>query len=47
MHKTDLNDITKGSDGGPCTPGYLCKERKGYDGPTGWVTPNGTTAFES
>jgi subtilase family serine protease len=47
MHKTDLNDITKGSDGGPCTPGYLCKARKGYDGPTGWGTPNGTAAFTS
>jgi subtilase family serine protease len=44
---SDLNDVTSGTNGSPCTPTYLCKARKGYDGPTGWGTPNGISAFES
>jgi subtilase family serine protease len=46
MHKHHryLYDITSGSNGS-CTPAYLCTARIGYDGPTGWGTPNGTGAF--
>ncbi|MEY9934411.1 subtilase family serine protease [Catenulispora sp. GP43] len=39
-----LNDVTSGSDGS-CSPSYLCTAQKGYDGPTGLGTPNGTAAF--
>jgi len=42
--KKDLHDITSGSDGS-CSPTYLCTAGKGYDGPTGWGTPNGIGAF--
>ncbi|MGC1379412.1 MAG: S53 family peptidase [Candidatus Baltobacteraceae bacterium] len=40
----DLHDITTGADGS-CGGSYLCKAAVGYDGPTGWGTPNGTKAF--
>jgi subtilase family serine protease len=40
----DLYDITSGSDGS-CSPSYLCKAGPGYDGPTGWGSPDGTGAF--
>jgi len=40
----NLFDVTLGSNGG-CTPAYLCHGEKGYDGPTGWGTPNGVTAY--
>ncbi|HEY3676709.1 MAG TPA: S53 family peptidase [Candidatus Tumulicola sp.] len=40
----DLNDITSGSNG-TCSPDYLCTGEVGYDGPTGWGTPNGLGAF--
>ena len=40
----DLHDITKGSTG-TCTPGYLCKAGKGYDGPTGLGAPHGIGAL--
>jgi subtilase family serine protease len=43
-HRKYLNDVTSGSDGA-CTPSYLCTAGPGYDGPTGWGTPNGTGAF--
>ncbi|KOV95014.1 S53 family peptidase [Streptomyces sp. NRRL B-3648] len=39
-----LNDVTSGSNGS-CSTGYLCTARSGYDGPTGWGTPEGTDAF--
>jgi hypothetical protein len=42
---TDLHDITKGATG-TCTPSYLCKAVKGYDGPTGLGTPHGIAAFQ-
>jgi subtilase family serine protease len=45
-HTSDLFDITVGSNG-TCTPAYLCTAGKGYDGPTGWGTPDGTAAFTS
>ncbi len=36
----NINDITTGSNG-ECYPAYLCNGEKGYDGPSGWGTPNG------
>lgn len=39
-----LFDVTTGSNG-TCAITYLCHAGKGYDGPTGLGTPNGTTAF--
>jgi subtilase family serine protease len=43
-HHKDLYDITSGSDGS-CGGSYLCTAVKGYDGPTGWGTPDGIGAF--
>jgi subtilase family serine protease len=43
-HTSDLNDVTSGKDG-TCSPAYLCTGEVGYDGPTGWGTPNGIGAF--
>ena len=43
-HTSALNDVTTGATT-TCTPSYLCKAGTGYDGPTGWGTPNGLTAF--
>jgi subtilase family serine protease len=43
-HTSDLYDITSGANG-TCTPAYLCTAEVGYDGPTGWGTPNGIGAF--
>jgi subtilase family serine protease len=45
-HTGSLFDVTSGSNGS-CSPAYLCHAGTGYDGPTGWGTPNGTTAFHS
>lgn len=39
-----LNDVTSGSNG-TCSIFYICNAGVGYDGPTGWGTPNGTTAL--
>ncbi|WBO65367.1 S53 family peptidase [Streptomyces camelliae] len=39
-----LNDVTSGNNGS-CSPSYLCTAGSGYDGPTGWGTPEGTAAF--
>lgn len=39
-----LNDVIDGNDG-TCLPTYLCTAVPGYDGPTGWGTPNGLGAF--
>lgn len=39
-----LNDVTSGNNG-TCSPTYLCTAQSGYDGPTGWGTPEGVTAF--
>jgi subtilase family serine protease len=44
QYKKELHDITTG-DNGSCSPSYLCTAGKGYDGPTGWGTPNGIKAF--
>jgi len=29
-----------------CTPAYFCTAEPGYDGPTGWGTPNGVGGFQ-
>jgi subtilase family serine protease len=43
-HHRSLFDVTSGSNG-DCGGSYLCTAVKGYDGPTGWGTPDGTGAF--
>lgn len=42
---SDLYDITTGLATGTCSPHYLCKAAKGYDGPTGLGTPKGIGAY--
>jgi len=43
---SSLNDITTGSNGTcPKKYPYICNAGPGYDGPTGWGTPNGLGAF--
>jgi subtilase family serine protease len=44
LHHTGLNDVTTGSNGA-CPTKQWCTARGGWDGPTGWGTPNGTAAF--
>jgi hypothetical protein len=46
QHAGDLNDVTSGRDGS-CGGSYLCTAGPGYDGPTGWGTPDGTGAFQA
>ncbi len=43
-HTSNLHDVTSGSNGS-CGGSYLCTALSGYDGPTGFGTPNGTSAF--
>jgi hypothetical protein len=43
-HTASLFDVTSGSDGS-CSPAYLCTGEAGYDGPTGFGTPDGIAAF--
>lgn len=43
---SQVNDVTSGADGS-CSPAYLCTGETGYDGPAGWGTPDGVTAFEA
>jgi hypothetical protein len=45
-HTSSLFDVTSGADGS-CAIAYLCHGEADYDGPTGWGTPNGVTAFTS
>jgi subtilase family serine protease len=45
-HTSDLFDVTSGANG-TCSPTYLCTAGTGYDGPTGWGTPDGVGAFTS
>ncbi|WP_394848089.1 S53 family peptidase [Pendulispora brunnea] len=40
-HTGNFYDVTSGSNGS-CSPSYLCKGTAGYDGPTGWGSPNAT-----
>ncbi len=39
-NSSDLYDVTSGSNGS-CSPSILCNAAKGWDGPTGYGTPNG------
>jgi subtilase family serine protease len=39
-HPWAFFDVTTGSNG-TCSPSYLCNAGPGFDGPTGWGTPNG------
>lgn len=39
-----LNDVTSGNNG-TCSTSYFCTAASGYDGPTGWGTPEGVSAF--
>jgi hypothetical protein len=43
-HTGNLFDVTSGSNGA-CSPAVLCTAGAGWDGPTGFGTPNGTAAF--
>jgi subtilase family serine protease len=43
-HHNKLYDVTSGANGS-CGGSYLCTGKVGYDGPTGWGTPNGVGAF--
>ena len=43
-HTSSLFDVASGSNGN-CGGSYLCTGVAGFDGPTGYGTPNGTTAF--
>ena len=43
-NSADLFDITQGSNGG-CTQTVLCTAGPGWDGPTGWGTPDGVRAL--
>ncbi len=42
--RSSFHDVTSGSNGS-CSGSYLCTAMSGYDGPTGWGTPIGTSAF--
>jgi hypothetical protein len=44
QYTPDLFDVTSGANGS-CSPAYLCTAEAGYDAPTGWGTPDGTSAF--
>ncbi|MFG2377942.1 putative Ig domain-containing protein [Streptomyces sp. NPDC048504] len=45
-HTSNLYDVTSGNNG-TCSTSYFCTAGTGYDGPTGWGTPDGTAAFTS
>jgi hypothetical protein len=48
-HASALNDVTQGTVmGPPCNdfPTYWCQAGPGYDGPTGWGTPDGIAGFQ-
>jgi hypothetical protein len=40
-----LFDVTSGRNADECSPASLCAAGTGYDGPTGWGTPDGVSAF--
>jgi subtilase family serine protease len=45
-HTRSFFDVTKGTNFTPSQAcGYLCTAGPGFDGPTGWGTPNGTGGF--
>jgi subtilase family serine protease len=43
-HHANLHDVVRGRNG-DCPTTQWCTARRGWDGPTGWGTPNGTSAF--
>lgn len=43
-HGAHTYDVTTGANGS-CSPAYFCTAEVGYDGPTGWGTPNGLTVL--
>jgi subtilase family serine protease len=43
-HTSNLYDVTTGTNG-TCKKPVWCNAGTGYDGPTGWGTPDGTAAF--
>jgi hypothetical protein len=45
-HTSDFFDVTAGVNGS-CATTYLCTAETGYDGPTGWGTPDGVAGFSS
>jgi subtilase family serine protease len=48
-HTANLNEVTA-SNNGTCSPSVLCTATGAantYNGPTGWGTPNGLTAFQT
>jgi hypothetical protein len=52
VNSADLNPVTSGDNGDPTPSGgcpgwatYLCTAGPGYNGPTGWGTPDGTAGF--
>ena len=46
QHTSNFFDVTSGNDGS-CTPAYLCTAQTGFDGPTGWGTPNGIAGLQT
>ncbi len=45
-HTGNFFDVTSGNDG-TCSPSYLCTAGAGFDGPTGWGTPNGIAGLQT
>jgi hypothetical protein len=43
-HHSGLHDVRSGANGS-CPTRQWCTARAGWDGPTGWGTPDGTAAF--
>jgi subtilase family serine protease len=46
QHTANFYDVTTGNDGS-CSPSYLCTAGTGFDGPTGWGTPNGLAGLQT
>ncbi|WP_245594324.1 S53 family peptidase [Actinospica robiniae] len=46
QHTANFFDVTTGNNGS-CSPAYLCTAQTGYDGPTGWGTPNGIAGLQA
>lgn len=44
QNRAYLNNVIFGTNG-VCAPAYLCTARRGYNGPSGWGTPNGVEAY--
>jgi subtilase family serine protease len=46
-HTSSLFDVTSGTNSRRCRSGVLCRAGAGWDGPTGFGTPNGSGAFHA